>query len=228
MKAPILLSLLSLLLLGVVMAPAQSVDLSERTTIRSDVLEMQGTEDRNHFYFRGHVLVEGTDLLIRANELTVTALRDPGEVTGTIGEIGAIEAIVAEGAVQIVQAGRTARAGRVEVDPVAGTVRFLEDPVIIQGDAEARAYGFVFHTRDKRIEAINPPGFAPGEKPGRATISLRGAASQLSVNVPEQDVLLGRPTGEEAGEDAGEAAEEDAPEPPATDETAPDEGEEGT
>jgi lipopolysaccharide export system protein LptA len=186
----------------------------QRTTIDSDELEMQGTEDRNYFYFRGNVHVLGPDLEIRCNELTVTALRTQKTKEATLGEIGAVEKIVAQGNVQIEQAGRSATAGRVEVDPAKGTIRFLENPIIVQDENEATAYGFVFYTKEKRLEALNPPGFEPGQEGGRSTLTLLSSAN-FSMEVPDEEVTvddqINRPS-ESASEDAGQTTEATSPE----------------
>src|SRR5690554_5972596 len=92
-----------------------------RTVIDSDTLEMQGTDAHNYFYFRGQVRVSGDQLEITCDELVVTATRG-GDPAATVGEIGAIESIVASGNVHIFQGGRQAIAGRAEVDPRGGTV----------------------------------------------------------------------------------------------------------
>jgi lipopolysaccharide export system protein LptA len=197
-----------------------------RTTIDSDTLEMQGTIDHNFFYFGGNVRVRGTDLEISCDELTVQAARD-AEERDTVGRIGAVEKIIAVGRVVIQQAGREARAGRVEVDPVAGTIRFMEQPVILQGDVRATAYEFLFHTTDKRLEAVNPPGFQPGQKEGRSSITLSG----LPVITPEVPVdaltvpeRVARDADEAAPETPAEpvdAADEETPAPPATEAPPP-------
>lgn len=175
-----------------------------RTRIDSDTLEMQGTADFNFFYFGGNVHVLGSDLDIQCDKLTVKAAREGG-ADATVGEIGAIEEIVAVGHVVILQADREARAGRVVVDPKGGTIHFLESPEIIQGDMRAAAYGFVFYTEDKRLEAINPPDFKPGQKEGRTTISL----SNLPIITPE--VPLERVTVDDRVNEVVPPAAEEAP-----------------
>jgi|TARA_B110000438_G_scaffold302997_1_gene362642 lipopolysaccharide export system protein LptA len=162
----------------------------QRTSIDSDLLEMQGTEERNFFYFRGNVRVHGTDLEIYCDELTVTSQRKAESADETLGELGAIKKIVALGNVKIDQAGRQATAGRVEVDPSSGTIHFLEDPVIMQAGNEVRAYGFIFYTNEKRFETINPPGFVPGQARERTTLFIDTAESLTSL-VPEEEVTVG-------------------------------------
>ena len=214
-------ALLLLSVLGGSLA-AQPAGLGPRTTIDSDALEMQGTEESNFFFFRGNVHVLGTDLEIRCDELTVSAQRG-GDSAGnaTVGEIGAIEKIVARGGVRIVQAGREASAGRVEVDPVAGTIKFLENPVIVQGETTASAYGFVFYTQDKRLEAIADPAFVAGEEgtARRPTITLP-KLPKMTFDLPKDDVTVdkkinqpvsGETPGETPGEDPSEASTEATP-----------------
>lgn len=179
---------------------AQPALLDQRTTIDSDELEMQGTDERNYFYFRGNVHVLGNDLEIMCEELTVTAHRG-GHETDTVGEVGAIERIVATGGVEIDQAGRQAFAGRVEVDPTHGTITFLDQPVIVQGDVRATAYGFVFHTREKRLEAIPAP---EGTGPRRSTISLP-SLPQMTFNLDEEEITVDERINIEAAPDDDDA-----------------------
>ena len=221
-----LLFILILGLLGAVSLSGQDAgkakDALSRSTIDSDTLEMQGTEKNNYFYFGGNVHVVGTDLEINCDELTVRAKRG-GDEKSTVGELGAVEEIVAVGNVRINQAGRVATAGRVVVDPVKGTIHFLEKPVIVQGDMEASAYGFVFYTNDKRLEALNPPGFQPG-KEGRSKISL-SAMPKITFDLPEDSVTVGADSTKKTDLPTEEATEIDEENAGSVEETpAPEEG----
>lgn len=179
------------------------------TVITSERLEMQGSTDRNHFYFSGNVSVRGTNLRIDCEELTVTALREgPGDAT--IGEIGAVEEIVATGGVEIYQAGRSAFAGRAEVNPHAGTVTLSENPRIIDGEVEVEGYMFVLHKGQRKFESIPDPN-APEDTPSRSVVRL-GAMPDLGFDQDEAAISVDdrlENTGEtEAEGEAGPASDE--------------------
>jgi lipopolysaccharide export system protein LptA len=169
-------------------ALASGQDLSmQSTVITSERLEMQGTETRNYFYFRGDVQVKGTNLNLDCDELTVVALRE-GPDTAAIGQIGAIEEIVAQGSVEIHQAGRSAYAVRAEVDPRAGTVTLLQNPRIVDGEVEVEGYQFVLHRGEKKFESIPDPN-APKDMPSRSVVRL-GAMPDLGFDQPAESISL--------------------------------------
>jgi lipopolysaccharide export system protein LptA len=166
--------------------PAQQDSLRE-TIITSDRLEMQGTADRNFFYFTGDVKVDGTNLQIVCNELTIVAMRK-GTETATIGEIDAIQQITARGSVEIHQAGRSAYAGLAEVNPLDGTVTLSENPKIIDGEVEVEGYQFVLHKGDRKFESIPDPN-APANAPSRSVVRL-GAMPDLGFDQPEEEITV--------------------------------------
>jgi lipopolysaccharide export system protein LptA len=165
-------------------APGEPLD---DTVITSQRLEMQGTPERNFFYFTGTVEVKGTNLLIQCEELTVVAGRE-GDQDATIGRIGAIEEIVARGAVEIHQAGRSAYAGRAEVDPRAGTVTLSDNPRIVDGEVEVEGYQFVLHKGERKFESVPDPN-APPEQPSRSVVRL-GAMPDLGFDQQEEAITV--------------------------------------
>ncbi|NDV63249.1 hypothetical protein G0Q06_12355 [Puniceicoccales bacterium CK1056] len=164
----------------------QTPDLRE-TIITSDRLEMQGTPDRNYFYFTGEVKVDGTNLQILCNELTIVAMRK-GEETATIGEIDAIQQITARGSVEIHQAGRSAYAGLAEVNPKVGTVTLSENPKIIDGEVEVEGYQFVLHKGERKFESIPDPN-APADAPSRSVVRL-GAMPDMGFDQTEEEITV--------------------------------------
>ena len=188
---------------------AQTPDLRE-TIITSDRLEMQGTPDRNYFYFTGDVKVDGTNLEILCSELTIVAMRK-GEETATIGEIDAIQQITARGSVEIHQAGRSAYAGLAEVNPKEGTVTLSESPRIIDGEVEVEGYQFVLHKGERKFESIPDPN-APADAPSRSVVRL-GAMPDMGFDQAEEEITV---------DDRIESVPEDIPAMP--DETIEEEG----
>ena len=203
-----------------------------RTTVTSETIEMQGTDERNFFYFRKDVEVRGTNLEIRCDELTVIAGR-AGAAEEGFGEIGAIESIVAVGNVVIVQEGRTAYAGRAEVNPRAGTVTLSENPRVVDGDVEVEGYQFVLFRDERRFASVPDPD-APPDRPSRSVVRL-GELPDLGFSQDEERIRVGRDA--ERRED--QTRNNDAPreyidpsrieaetEAPPADEPQPDEGRE--
>lgn len=163
---------------------------ADRTVITSETLEMQGTESRNYFYFRKDVVVIGTNLELHCDELTVTAIRRGDEEDdSTVGEIGAIERIVAVGNVRIHQAGRSAYAGRAEVNPSEGTVTLMDSPRVIDREVEVEGYQFILHQGDRRFESIPDPN-APVGQPSRSVVRL-GALPDLGFDQDEDKIRIG-------------------------------------
>jgi len=159
----------------------------ENTVITSRHLEMQGTEEKNYFYFDGNVEVRATNLAINCNELTVVSLRE-GPAGATIGSIGAIEKIMARGDVEIHQAGRSAYAGLAEVDPDGGTVTLSDNPRVVDGEVEVEGYQFVLHKGERKFESIPDPNASP-DKPSRSVVRL-GAMPDLGFDQSEEAVTV--------------------------------------
>jgi lipopolysaccharide export system protein LptA len=159
----------------------------ENTLITSNHLEMQGTEGKNYFYFSGDVLVKGTNLEIKCEELTVVSLRE-GPEGATVGSIGAIEKIVARGDVAIHQAGRSAFAGLAEVDPQAGTVVLSESPRIVDDEVEVQGYQFVLHKGEKKFTSVPDPN-AAADEPSRSVVRL-GAMPDLGFDQEEEAISV--------------------------------------
>lgn len=210
---------LTVLACGAPSAFGQVDDLKE-TIITSERLEMQGTENRNYFYFTGDVEVAGTNLQILCDELTIVAMRE-GVDTATIGEIGAIEEIVARGDVEIHQAGRSAYAGLAEVNPRAGTVTLSENPRIRDGEVEVEGYQFVLHKGERKFESIPDPN-APATEPSRSVVRL-GAMPDLGFDQEEEAITV-----DDRLEPNGEDPEAVEDEPPVeAEETEPEEEDSG-
>jgi len=204
----ILLLLAATAALAVAEDTANAPVAAKRTVITSDTLEMQGSGDRNHFYFRDNVHVVGTNLEIRCDELTVVAGRG-GDDEATIGEIGAIESIVAVGNVEIHQAGRSAYAGRAEVDPQEGTVTLSQNPRIVDGEVEVEGFMFVLYKDQKTFKSIPDP-FPSEGKPSRSVVRL-GELPDLGFDQPEEEIsvtdLTDRPDRSDEPANAPEADE---------------------
>ena len=173
----------------------------EQTVIVSDHLEMRSTEKKNYFYFKNNVRVEAANLIVESDMLEVVALRkvrmdDPD---ATIGEIGAIESIVATGEVAIFQAGREAHAGRAEVLPREGMVILSESPRVIDGETIITGWKIILNKGQRQVTVVPNPD-AKAEDRQRPTITLGGSA------LPD----LGFDVNDEESETASDEEEESA------------------
>jgi len=137
--------------------PAAGTPAVQPTVVTADRIELVGTETHNFFVYEGNVRVQGTNLTVTAERLEMTAGRRPGSTEGAIGEIGAVELILATGGVVIHQEGREARAGRAEVLPREGKLVLTENPVVEVGGATVRGWRITLVQGEKRayVEA-NP------------------------------------------------------------------------
>lgn len=126
---PVFRLVLSVLVGGVSLLAGQQEEAAPRTIIESDSLELVTSEAVNRFYFRGNVRVTAANMTARCQEMEVVASRTAeSDPDATIGEIGAIDKILASGSVVIEQAGRRAEAGRAEIFPREGKVILTESP----------------------------------------------------------------------------------------------------
>lgn len=139
-----------------------------RTIVESDALEMNATDDQNFFYFTGNVRVTGTNLGVTCDRLEVVTSRT-GESEATIGEITAIESIVATGGVEIFQAGRRITAGRAELSPREGLVVLTDQPKIIDGEVEVSGWRITLLKGERKALVEADPEQGQG---GRPTVKL--------------------------------------------------------
>ncbi|MEX0326476.1 MAG: LptA/OstA family protein [Puniceicoccaceae bacterium] len=186
-QKPLITNWLPLLVLAATIPLSAQQATMKNTVITSRNLEMQGTAEKNYFYFSGDVEVRGTNLEINCEELTVVSLRE-GPEGATVGSIGAIEEIIASGSVEIRQAGRSAYAGLAEVNPQAGTVVLSEQPRIVDDEVEVSGYQFVLHKGEKKFTSIPDPN-APAEEPSRSVVRL-GALPDLGFDQEEASISV--------------------------------------
>ena len=174
-----------------------------KTVIQSDSLEMHSGQERNYFFFRDEVRVEGTNLIVTCDLLEVVARRegvgdDPDAI---IGQFGAIESIVASGKVEIWQAGRRAEAGRAQVLPHEGRVVLTEGPRVYDGQGEVSGWRITLLQDERRALVEADPGLV-GD---RATVIL----SELPDLGYEDDEMAESGGQDESG--AGDGGEDAGP-----------------
>ncbi|MDP0499369.1 MAG: LptA/OstA family protein [Verrucomicrobiota bacterium JB022] len=155
--------------------PAPQTAPAQKTVITSQEMEWQGTPLQNFFYFHGDVKVEGNNMLLTCDRLSVTTGAER-ETQGTVGQIGAVQEIIAEGKVHITQAGRDAYAGRAEMDTVEGVVTLRDQPRVVQGETEIIAdpgYMLVLYKNEMKIRLVPDPDL-PTPPASRSRLKLGG------------------------------------------------------
>ena len=179
------------------------------TVIVSDHLQMRSTEEKNYFYFDQNVQVEATNLVVKSDRMEIIALREneADDPDATVGEIGAIESIVATGNVEIYQAGRVAYAGRAEVLPREGKVVLSESPRVVDGETEIAGWQIVLNKGERQVIVFpNPDEQAAEADRERPTITLGGGA--LPDLGFDEDEAVEEGEGEEEEERDEEVVEE--------------------
>ncbi len=108
-----------------------------KTVITSDQLEMENRETSNHFFFKGRVKIEGSNMQATCDEMQVISKRPGDKGASAAGspdaQFGAIEIIIATGNVTIKQTGRKATATRAEIHPDKDYLE-LKGNVILETD----------------------------------------------------------------------------------------------
>ena len=108
------------------------------TTISSQNLDMQSTDDESLFLFTGLVIVTGNNITLTCDRLEAVTLRDRKEVNidldnTSLGKVGKFKSMLATGRVRIEQGDRVATCGRAEVLPGEEKITLTEDPMVRDG-----------------------------------------------------------------------------------------------
>ena len=138
--------------------------ISPLTVVRSESLEITSTPELNYFYFSDNVTITGNNLLVKCDNLEVTASRS-GEAEATIGRIGVIKKIVAIGSVEIFQAGRAALAGRAELLPAEDKIILTDSPQILDRKATVSGWRITLLKGNRTAIVENNPDGTSGSRP---------------------------------------------------------------
>ena len=138
--------------------------ISPLTVVRSESLEMTSTPELNYFYFSNNVTITGNNLLVKCDNLEVTANRS-GEAEATIGRIGVIKKIIAIGSVEIFQAGRAALAGRAELLPAEDKIILTDSPQILDRKATVSGWRITLLKGNRTAIVENNPDGTDGSRP---------------------------------------------------------------
>ena len=157
-----------------------------QTVITSDQLEMETLDGQNHFFFKGNVVVEGTNLHSTCNEMEVTTQREPKPSKqtkrthhNTDSQMGAIESIIAVGEVTITQSGRTATADRAEIYPDKDFIELIGNVELENEHGVVSGPRFILE-KGKRARMVSDGSTT------RPTVTL---PSLPDLGVDEEDIL---------------------------------------
>lgn len=135
----------------------------EETVITSDLFEMVGGETENYFYFKGDVIVTGTNLYATCDEMEVVADRQQDKAAeAAVGKVGTIQSIVMKGNVDIEQSGRRAEAGRADILPREDKVILTESPKVIDSEGTVSGWRITLYKGERKALVEGQPG---GERP---------------------------------------------------------------
>ena len=135
-------ALLFLCGLALAAAPARAEEPAavSPTTIISQNLDMQTTDEESTFVFTGLVLVRGNNISLSCDRLEATTTRSQRDIIKdeektALGQVGKFKRMLATGRVRIEQGDRVATCGRAEVLPGEEKITLTEDPMVRDGES---------------------------------------------------------------------------------------------
>ncbi len=156
-------------------AQPATVDVTpQETVITSDLFEMVGGETENYFYFKGNVVVTGTNLRATCDEMEVVADRQQSDaMEKAVGKVGTIQTITMDGNVVIEQAGRRAEAGHADIMPREDKVVLTESPKVIDSEGTVSGWRITLYKGERKATVEGKPG-QDGKPSERPRIQLPG------------------------------------------------------
>lgn len=155
--------------------PADALNRPE-TVITSDELDMVGGEETNHFFFRGNVRIEATNMLATCDQMEVVSARQASAATAPApaqadaagaANIGSIREIIMTGNVIIAQEGRRATAGKATLYPQEGRVVLEDSPRVTDEQGTLSGWRMELNRGEKTVRILSNP--AEG---GRTRVTL--------------------------------------------------------
>lgn len=164
------------------------------TTINSQTLEMVSGPEENVFYFSKNVVVNGSNLRMKADQMVVTSKRQP-DTSGSLANApsqnlnnpdGSIDKIVAVGNVHIYQSGRESVSGRAEFYPKDGRVILTDNPRVIDSKAIVSGWRITLFQGERKVMVEQDPNGAPGSRPSVNLSSLPNLGFDPRTEPPAQ------------------------------------------
>jgi lipopolysaccharide export system protein LptA len=165
------------------------------TTIVSQNLDMQSTDDESVFLFTGLVLVRGTNISLSCDRLEAITIRDKKDIIRdkektALGQVGKFKSLLATGRVRIEQGDRVATCGRAEVLPGEEKITLTEDPMVRDGESTIVGEKITLLRGQRRVfvekaritgPSIKDLGFSKDAPPPPATNAAAPAAQPASA-----------------------------------------------
>ena len=165
------------------------------TTIVSQNLDMQSTDDESVFLFTGLVLVRGTNISLSCDRLEAVTIRDKKDIIRdkektALGQVGKFKSLLATGRVRIEQGDRVATCGRAEVLPGEEKITLTEDPMVRDGESTIVGEKITLLRGQRRVivekaritaPAIKDLGFSKDAPPPPATTTAAPAVQPATA-----------------------------------------------
>ncbi|HLP07400.1 MAG TPA: LptA/OstA family protein [Opitutaceae bacterium] len=176
-------------------APARAEDPAPAspTTIVSQNLDMQSTDDESVFLFTGLVIVKGNNISLTCDRLEAVTSRSKKDIgldqeKTALGQVGKFKSLLATGRVRIEQGDRVATCGRAEVLPGEERINLTEDPMVRDGESTVVGERIILLRGERRaivekaritLPPIKDLGF-PKDAPAPATNAAPAPTSQTT------------------------------------------------
>ena len=168
------------------------------TTIISQNLDMQTTDEESTFVFTGLVLVRGNNISLSCDRLEAITIRSQRDIIKdedktALGQVGKFKRMLATGRVRIEQGDRVATCGRAEVLPGEEKITLTEDPMVRDGESTVVGETITLFRGERRVvvtrarltgPAIKDLGFPKGA-PAPAAQTPAPASSPAPAPKPQ-------------------------------------------
>ena len=160
---------------------------TQPTTIESDTAELVTTKGGHRFYFSGNVVVVGTDLLLKCDELEILSKRESNSSKSS-AKVGKISLMVARGNVSIKQEGSHGSGDKAIMQAATGLFTLLGSPaVLIDERGKLEGNEIVFESGTGRAELRGGAGNRPRvELPELPALPNFGRGSKKKKSIQEK------------------------------------------
>jgi lipopolysaccharide export system protein LptA len=157
------------------------------TTLESDAAELVTTKGGHRFYFLGNVIVKGTDLLLKCDELEILSTRESNSSRSN-QKVGKISLMVARGKVSIKQKGSHGSGDKATMQGDTGLFILLGSPaVLVDERGKLEGNEIVFERGTGRAELRGGAGNRPRvELPELPVLPNFGRGSKKKKSIQEK------------------------------------------
>ena len=160
---------------------------AQPTTIESDTAELVTTKAGHRFYFAGKVVVVGTDLLLKCDELEILSQRESNSSKSS-AKVGKISLMISRGNVSIKQKGSHGSGDKATMQAVTGLFILYGSPaVLIDERGKLEGNEIVFERGKGRAELRGGAGNRPRvELPELPALPNFGRGSKKNKSIQEK------------------------------------------